>query len=209
MRIIGPKGRADRVVNGERIKRDVIVMGASAGGVEVLIRVFSEIPPDLTAVFAVVLHRGPVPSELLQVLGRRSTFPIVEPSHDVRLRTGVILLAPPDHHMELQDSRILVRRGPKEHSTRPAVDPLFRSAALSFDARVVGLLLSGCGDDGVNGLVSIKNHGGISLVQDPADSDMPSMPMNAIRYDSVDAILPIKTIAATLTRLARGVAVEW
>jgi two-component system, chemotaxis family, protein-glutamate methylesterase/glutaminase len=203
-----PTRRADRIVNRARIIRNVIVMGASAGGIEVLIRIFSEIPPDLKAVVGVVLHRAPMKSELMHVLGKKSALQIIEPSHDMKVETGVIFLAPPDHHIEFTTQYVTVRRGPKEHSTRPAIDPLFRSAARSFGNRVVGLLLTGGGDDGVNGLIAIKGQGGMSLVQEPEDSAMPYMPMNAIRYDNVDGILRIKEIAPALIALAKGEAVE-
>lgn len=202
------KRHANRVINGDRIKRNVIVMGASGGGIEVLIRIFSQIPADLKAIIGVVLHRGPRKSELLQVLGKKSALPLMEPSHDSRLDAGRIILAPPDHHIEFTPHRVIVQRGPKEHSTRPAIDPLFRSAAQSFGNRVVGILMSGGGDDGVNGLIAITDNGGISLAQEPEDADIPYMPMNAIRYDHVDGILPIKEIAPTLAAVARGDAVE-
>jgi two-component system chemotaxis response regulator CheB len=204
-----PRRQADRLINRDRIKRNVIVMGASAGGIEVLLRVFSQFPADLPAVVGVVLHRGPIPSQLLQLLSKQSTLPIFEPAQDTKLERGVIYLAPPDHHVEFSSHRVTVRRGPKEHSTRPAIDPLFRSAAQSFGSRVVGILLSGCGDDGVNGLIVIKEHDGMSLAQEPEDSEMPYMPLNAIRYDHVDGILPIKAIAPALMALAAGEAVEW
>jgi two-component system chemotaxis response regulator CheB len=200
--------RARRIINEDRIKRNVIVLGASAGSIELLIRIFSEIPPDLAAIVGIVLHRGPLPSELLQVLGKRSGIPMIEPLHDSTLAPGRIYLAPPDHHMEFTPRRVIVRRGPKEHSTRPAIDPLFRSAARSFGSRVVGMQLSGGGDDGVSGLMLVKEHSGLSLAQDPHDSEMPYMPMNAIRYDHVDGIMPVKTIVPTLSSLTRGEAVE-
>lgn len=195
-------------VNADGIVRNVVVMGASAGGVEVLGRIISELSPGLSALLAVVLHRGPMASRLLEVLGRRASLPLVEPRNDMPLEFGMICLAPPDHHMELQSTRIVIRRGPKEHSTRPAIDPLFRSAALWFKTRVAAVLLTGCGDDGVNGMVAVKENGGICLVQDPAEAAMPYMPMNAIRYDHVDAILPVKAIASTVNRLVRGEVVE-
>jgi two-component system, chemotaxis family, protein-glutamate methylesterase/glutaminase len=203
-----PTRQADKIINRDRITRNVIVMGASAGGIEVLIRVFSELPPDLAAIVGVVLHRGPIPSELLQVLSKKSALPIVEPWHDSKLEAGVVVLAPPDHHIEFSSQGVAVRRGPKEHSTRPAIDPLFRSAAQSFGNRVVGILLSGGGDDGVNGLIAIKERGGVSLAQEPEDSDMPYMPLNAIRYDDVDGILLVKEIAPALIGLVKGEAVE-
>jgi len=202
------KENASAPLNGERIKRDVVVMGASAGGIEALIRIFSELPPDLGAVVAVVLHRGPIASELRQVLGKRSALPIIEPAQTLTLRKGAIFLAPADYHLELQPHRAVIRRGPKEHSTRPAIDPLLRTAAESFGSRVVAVLLSGGGDDGVTGLVTVKENGGICLVQDPEEADMPSMPINAIRYDHVDRLLPTKAIASVLATLTKGGTVE-
>ena len=105
-----PQRRARRIINQDRIKRNVIVLGASAGGIEVLVRIFSEMPPDLAAIIGIVLHRGPLPSELLQVLSKRSGLPMFEPSHDSTLQPGRIYLAPPDHHMEFTPHRVLVRR---------------------------------------------------------------------------------------------------
>ena len=165
-------------------------------------------PPDLAAIVGVVLHRAPLPSELLQVLRKKSALPIIEPSHDTKLENGRIVLAPPDHHIEFTPHHVVIRRGPKEHSTRPAIDPLFRSAARSFGNRVAGILLSGGGDDGVSGLITVTERGGISLAQEPQDSGMPYMPMNAIRYDHVGGILPVKAIAPTLVSLVRGEEVE-
>jgi two-component system, chemotaxis family, protein-glutamate methylesterase/glutaminase len=203
-----PQRRARRILNQDRIKRNVIVLGASAGGIQLLMRIFSEMPPDLPAIVGMVLHRGPLPSELLQVLSKRSSLPMIEPLHDSTLEPGRIYLAPPDHHMEVTPHRVIVRRRPKEHSTRPAIDPLFRSAARSFGTRVVGMVLSGGGDDGVSGLMLVKENGGLSLAQEPQDAEMPYMPMNAIRYDHVDGILPVKAIVPILSSLARGEAVE-
>jgi two-component system chemotaxis response regulator CheB len=183
-------------------------MGASAGGIEALSWILSEFPPDLAVKVGVVLHRAPFATELLQVLGKRSALSIVEPSVDTVLRRGVIYLAPPDHHLEFVRNRVTVRRGPREHSARPAVDPLFRSASESFGERVVGVLLSGGGEDGVNGLMVIKGNGGISLVQEPGDAVIPFMPMNAIRYDHVDCVLPLKSMANALVALVRGHVLE-
>lgn len=131
-------------------------------------------------------------------------LPVIEPDTAMPVKKSTIFLGPADRHMIFEGDRVIVHRGPKEHSTRPAVDPLFRSAALSFASRVSGLLLSGAGDDGVDGLITIKEHGGICLVQDPDEADLPYMPMNAIRYDNVDASLPVKDLGPVLDRLARG-----
>jgi two-component system chemotaxis response regulator CheB len=195
-------------LNPDRIKRSVVVIGASAGGVTALTQLFASLPPRLPAVIGVVLHRSSSPSELAAVLGRRSPLPVIEPQEDgLPLKQGVIYLAPADAHLIFEANAALVRRGPKEHSTRPAVDPLFRSAAEVFGRRVIGVLLSGCGEDGVSGLISISKASGLALVQDPAEATMPYMPMNALRFDDVAALLPLSQMALVLDALTNGRAV--
>lgn len=195
------------LINAHHVVRDVIVLGASAGGIEVLIRVLSELPAGLPALIAIVVHRPPGPSHLAEVLRRRSPLAVMEASNRLKLISGRVYLAPPDHHLEFEPTRLVVRRSPKEHSVRPAIDPLFRSAARAFGRRVVGMLLSGGGDDGVNGLILIKQNGGISLTQDPADAPMPYLPLNAVRYDHPACLVPTEAIASTLTALVKGRAV--
>ena len=185
-------------------KRNIIVIGASAGGVQALQRLFTALPSDLPAAVGVVLHRGERPGELKSVLARRSSLPIIEPRETQPLRQGTIYLAPADHHMVFHAKNVEVQRGPKEHHTRPAIDPLFRSAAVAYGARVVGTLLSGCGEDGVSGMMAIEKCGGLCLGQDPREAEMPSMPLNALRYDDVSAVLTIDDMAAALEALAKG-----
>ncbi len=190
-------------VNGAR--RDIVAIGASAGGIEALIYLFSKLPPRLPAAIAVVVHRSPVfETRLPWVLGRRAGIPVLEPSDGQPFETGRIYTAPRDQHLVLEDSVVRLNRGPKEHRTRPAVDPLFRSAAQVYGPRVVGVLLSGFGDDGVSGLIAITDRGGISIVQDPGEARHSSMPRNAIAEDDVDAVLPLDGIAAALVALASG-----
>ncbi|HKN87681.1 MAG TPA: chemotaxis protein CheB, partial [Nitrospiraceae bacterium] len=180
------------MINSENIPRDLIVIGASAGGVEALTELFSSLPIDLPASIAVVIHRSPLYSlHLRQVLGRRSTLPVREPHPHEIMAPGTIYLAPRDHHMVVNGKQLTLNRGPKEHFTRPAVDPLFASAAASYGPRVTGVLLTGAGEDGVAGLIAIKQHGGLGLVQDPKDAKIRSMPLNALRYDHVDLALPL------------------
>jgi two-component system, chemotaxis family, protein-glutamate methylesterase/glutaminase len=193
------------MINSEGIPRDVIVIGASAGGVEALIQLFSSLPGDLPASIAVVIHRSPLYSlHLMQVLGRRSTLPVREPKPHETMMPGMIYLAPRDHHMLVKDNHIELSRGPKEHFTRPAVDPLFTSVAAAYGSRVIGVLLTGAGDDGAVGLIAIKQYGGLGLVQDPRDAKIPSMPLNALRYDHVDLVRPLSAIPTALATLAQG-----
>jgi two-component system chemotaxis response regulator CheB len=200
---IGRK-RHDRTINAKRIPRDIIVIGASAGGVPALQQIFGDFPPDMQAVVGVVLHRGPQPSELMSVLGRRSALPVVEPTQATAMKPGTIYLAPPDQHLLFQQGAVVVQRGPREHSTRPSVDPLFRSAAQAYGQRVVGLLLTGCGEDGVSGLIAITKGDGLTLVQDPDEAYMPYMPLNALRYDDVAGLVSFNNAASVLAELVKG-----
>ncbi|OQW32799.1 MAG: hypothetical protein A4E19_05430 [Nitrospira sp. SG-bin1] len=197
-------GKRPATVNADGIKRDIIVIGASAGGVPALQQIFADFPADIPAVIGVVLHRGSQPSQLAQVLGRRSALPVVEPNHAMALKPGTIYLSPADHHLLFQRSSIVLQRGPREHSTRPAVDPLFRSAAESYGLRVVGVLFTGCGEDGVSGLIAITEAGGLTLAQDPEEAYMPYMPLNAIRFDEVAGLVSLDNAASVLTSLAYG-----
>jgi two-component system chemotaxis response regulator CheB len=191
-------------INDKRVKRDIIVIGASAGGVQALQEVFAKFPSGMEAVVGVALHRGSQPSELMSVLARKSTLPVVEPNRPMTLKPGTIYLAPADHHLLFQRGSVVGRRGPREHSTRPSIDPLFRSAAESYGPRVVGLLLTGCGEDGASGLISISKGGGLTLVQDPDEAYMPYMPLNAMRYDDVAGIVSLNDAASVLALLAGG-----
>ena len=186
------------------IKRDVIVIGASAGGVMALSKLFASLPEGLPALIGVVLHRSPIPGELVHVLERRSALPVVEPREASSPQRGIIYLAPPDHHLLFEPNRIVVQRGPTEHSTRPAIDPLFRSAAAHYGKRVVGILLTGCGEDGVSGLIAISQASGVSLTQDPEDAYMPFLPLNAIRFDDISGVFPLRDMAAVVSALVVG-----
>jgi len=194
--------------NVEGIKRDVIVIGASAGGVMALSALFAALPAGLPASIGVVLHRSTTPGELQHVLGRRSKWRVIEPKVPGSLKPGVIYLAPPDQHLLFEPHGVAVLRGPKEHSTRPAVDPLFRSAAAAFGKRVVGMLLTGCGEDGVSGLIAISQASGVTLAQDPDDAYMPYMPMNALRFDDIDGVFPLSDMASVVEALVMGRAVS-
>ena len=197
-----------RLLNAEGHARDVIVVGASAGGVHALMGLLSQLPEDLPAVVGIVLHRAPYrESRLPWLLGRHTKLEVVEPVDDAVLEPGTVYVAPRDQHLLFEKGRARLSRGPREHMTRPSVDPLFRSAAETYRARVAGVLLTGCGGDGVTGLIGIKGAGGLSLVQDPREAPYPTMPSRAIKEDNVDAILPIEGLAAAIAALASGQAV--
>lgn len=196
--------KRDGTINRKSIKRDIIVIGASAGGVPALQHILAGFPAHLPAVVGVVLHRGVGPNQLLSVLNRGVQLTMTEPKHSMMLKQGTIYLAPADHHLLIQQGSVVIQRGPREHSSRPSVDALFRSAAETYGRRVVGLLLTGCGEDGVSGLISISAAGGLTLAQDPAEAYMPYMPLNAIRYDDVAGLVSLDEAASTLVSLAHG-----
>jgi two-component system chemotaxis response regulator CheB len=173
-------------------KRNIIVIGASAGGFEALKILISSFPPDLDASIFIVWHMSPdVRGVLPDVLNKLKSLPAAHGVDGEPVKSGRIYVAPPDHHLLINKEEVRITRGPKENRFRPAVDPLFRSAANSYRERVIGIILSGALDDGTAGLWSIKQHGGLAIVQDPRNAEVPSMPENAIRNLKVDYILPI------------------
>jgi two-component system chemotaxis response regulator CheB len=193
------------LINPEPAPRDVIVIGASAGGIEALLGLFEKLPASLPAAIAVVVHRPPLfESQLVRILGRRATLPVLEPEDQQAVTPGRVYLAPRDHHMVFEDGVIRLNRGPQQHRFRPAVDPLVLSAAETYGRRVIGVLLSGGGADGVRGLIGIKARGGLSIVQDPREARNPTMPASAIAEDDVDAILRLDEMADALAALATG-----
>jgi two-component system chemotaxis response regulator CheB len=188
---------------------DLIVLGASAGGVDALVSLCRDLPADLPAAVMVVQHVSPTARSMLpEILGRAGPLPAVHAEDGAPIRPGRIHIAPPDLHLLVtpDGERMRLRRGPQENRTRPAIDPLFRSAAVARGPRAVGVVMSGLLDDGTAGLVAIKACGGISVVQDPADAAWPDMPRNALRGDSPDHCVPMSDMGALLTRLARSAA---
>ena len=193
------------MVNGTGQRRGIPVIGASAGGVTALQELFAALPDPLPGVIAAVLHRSPLfESVLPMVLGLLTTQRILEPEEEASADRGHIYVAPRDRHLTFADGHFALTRGPKQHHTRPAIDPLFRTAAQAYGARVVGVVLTGGGDDGVDGLIAIKHAGGISIAQDPDEAPHPWMPRSAILYDHVDLVLPLLEIAPALVTLAQG-----
>ena len=182
---------------------DMIVIGASAGGVEALKQLVELIPPDLPAAIFVVLH---VPSNgtsaLPKILGKWGSLPAYHPQDRDQIMYGQIYIGPPDSHLLIKPGHLRLTRGPKENGFRPAIDPLFRTAARVYSTRVVGVILSGTLDDGTAGLIAIKKRGGVAIAQDPYEALYPGMPMSAIENADIDYVLPISEIASALIRLA-------
>lgn len=183
-------------------KRDIIVIGASAGGVEALTRLASELPPDLPAAVFVTLHfPRSTPSVLPRILGRAGPLPALHPVDGEPIRHGHLYVAPPDFHLLVRPDVIRLVRGPTENGNRPAVDPMFRSAAVAYGPRVIGIVLTGNLDDGTGGLLAVRRRGGVGIAQDPEDAMFPSMPSSAIEHGAVDHIVPLEQLGALLRRL--------
>jgi len=181
---------------------DIVVIGGSAGGVEALKRICEGLPANFPAAVFVVLHISPTSRSVMpELLSRAGPLPARHPTDEETISAGHIYVAPPDMHMLLRPGHVILRRGPHENRTRPAIDPLFRSAAVAYRSRVIGVVLSGLLDDGAAGLIAIKSCGGICLVQQPEDAMWPEMPRNALAHDHVDYSLPVADVPALLRRL--------
>jgi two-component system chemotaxis response regulator CheB len=185
-------------------KKDIVVVGASAGGMEALQKLVAGVPADISAALFIVWHMAPgVRSALPEVLGRAAALPVVTPIDGDSIAPRRIYVAPNDHHMLLERGYIRIAKGPKENRFRPALDPLFRSAAYIYGPRVIGVVLSGALDDGTSGLWTIKLRGGTAIVQDPSDAGMRGMPLSALNNVDIDHKRPAAELGELLGRLAR------
>jgi two-component system chemotaxis response regulator CheB len=182
--------------------RDIVVIGASAGGLAAFRTIVSALPADFPAAIFVVQHMASsAPSLLPELLGAFSSLPARHPDDGEAIERGTIYVAPPDHHLVIQPGHLHLVRGPKENGFRPAIDATFRSAALAYGRRVIGVVLTGMLDDGTAGLLAIKRHGGLALVQEPRDAAYPSMPQSACRYVDVDRVCRLDEVALQLIQL--------
>jgi two-component system, chemotaxis family, protein-glutamate methylesterase/glutaminase len=180
----------------------VVVIGASAGGVESLREVVRQLPADFPAPVLAVLHVPAYqPSSLPGILSSAGPLPASHPDDGTVMKAGHIYVAPPDCHLLVDDDRLVVTKGPRENRFRPSIDALFRSAAYNYGSRVMGVVLSGALDDGTSGLWTIKRLGGIAIVQKPNDARFESMPLSALANVHVDHELPAGDIGTLLVRL--------
>jgi two-component system chemotaxis response regulator CheB len=181
----------------------VVVIGASAGGVKALTALAPTLPADFPAALVVVLHIGAHHSILPDLLTRAGPLPATHVRDNEPVEPARIYVAPPDRHVLLSDGRLRLNRNAKEHHSRPAIDPLFRSAALAYGPGAIGVVLTGRLDDGTAGLQAIKAYGGIAIAQDPADAEVPDMPESAQRYVDVDHCVALASLAGLLVRLTK------
>lgn len=191
-------------------RKDIIVVGASSGGIDALKALVSDLPRDLQATIFIALHVAPYSLGILpEILECAGQLPATNARDRERFVPGRIYVAPPDHHLLVEPSGFTrITRGPRENRFRPAADPLFRSAARAYGPRVIGVVLTGWLDDGTAGLFAVKERGGTAVVQHPDDSFAPAMPLNAIKRVEIDHIVPLKEIAPLLVRLVESPAAE-
>ncbi|HEX5658781.1 MAG TPA: chemotaxis protein CheB [Polyangiales bacterium] len=182
--------------------RDIVVVGASAGGPEAIAAVIAQLPASFPASIFVVQHMSPTHvSRLPELLTRRGALPAEYPDHGQGIERGKIYVAPADTHLQLRPGAITVTRGAKENSHRPSIDALFRSAARSYGPRVIGVVLSGYLDGGSAGLLSVKARGGVTIVQDPSEAQVPDMPRNALERARPDHVVTLAQLPTLLCEL--------
>jgi two-component system, chemotaxis family, protein-glutamate methylesterase/glutaminase len=182
--------------------RDLVVIGGSAGSSGPLKTLLSSLPKDLPASILVVVHMPSSSAGLLPPLSTSSSIalPVQNAVDGAELSTGHVYLAPPNRHLLVIDGHLKLGTGPRENLSRPAIDPLFRSAAISHGPRAIGLILSGMLNDGASGLAAIKRGGGIALVQAPSDCEAPEMPSAALEATPVDLSAPRHDLPAAVLR---------
>lgn len=184
--------------------RNVVVIGASMGGVEALTRLLRGLPADFPAGICIVLHIAAGSSATLAAsFDRHCALPVATAKDAENFSEGHVYLAPPDQHLILKDDHLRLFRGPRENCVRPAIDPLFRSAGAEYGARVIGVVLTGLLNDGSSGLAAIKRCGGVAVIQDPDEAAFPDMPVNAQRATDVDYSEALDDLPELLNRLVR------
>lgn len=185
-----------------------MVIGASSGGMEALKLIAGKLPPRFAAAMFAVMHLPDVDSQLPKALGQRSSIPVCYAEDGDAIRTGQLMVARPRRHLLLKNGHVLLGRGPRENSWRPSIDALFRSAAVAYGPRAIGIVLSGMLDDGSAGLHAIHRCGGIAIVQDPMEAEFSEMPASALNNVPQARVLKLAEIAAALPALVQEPAAE-
>jgi two-component system, chemotaxis family, protein-glutamate methylesterase/glutaminase len=203
----GARTRAPAVVRRAggptRAVRDFVAIGTSGGGVEALSQIVRALPAKLPAAVTTVLHRADSgPNVLLTILARLGRLSAREVADGMDIENGHLYVPPLDHHVLVEEGRFRLSRGPKENYVRPAIDPLFRTAARSLGPRTIGVILTGSLDDGTAGLLAIKRRGGVAIVQDPDEAMFPGMPRSAVEHVEVDYCVALAEIPGLIADLA-------
>jgi two-component system chemotaxis response regulator CheB len=184
-------------------RRDVIAIGGSLGAIQAVTQLCRELPDDLAATMFIVIHVGAEGNNLLaDIFDAQSRISVSTAVEGEALRPGHAYVAPADHHLLVLDGVVRLGLGPRENMARPAIDPLFRSVGMSFGPRAIAVVLTGLLNDGASGLADVKRCGGVTVVQNPADSLAPSMPWGALRASDVDYRAPLSDMAPLLIKLA-------
>lgn len=180
-----------------------MVIGASAGGMAALTKILASLSPDFPAAVFVVQHMAAdvTGDVLVRALAKSCALECGHAIDGESIVAGRVYVAPPDHHLLLSKNRVIVSKGARENRSRPGIDPLFRSAAVAFSSRVIGVILTGYLDDGTAGLIAIHRCGGICVVQDPGDAEYPDMPQNALNNAKVDHCVPLAALGPLLSKL--------
>ena len=190
---------------GDPARRDRIVIGGSAGSLDTLRAIARDFPSEFTGSIFIVAHIGQSRSILPDLLRKAGNLSASHPQEEEPIRKGHIYVAPPDRHLLIEDGKVCLSRGPREHFTRPAIDPLFRSAAAS-GPRTIGVVLSGGGSDGAAGLDTIRRSGGLTIVEDPSVAAFPDMPLSAASICKPDFLVRATEIPTLLVRLSEEIA---
>ncbi|MEP0747337.1 MULTISPECIES: chemotaxis protein CheB [unclassified Coleofasciculus] len=184
------------------IKPEIVVIGASAGGMEALKKLLAQLPSNFPGAIFIVWHIAPAyPSVLPQILDRVCSLPVAHAIDKEAIKPGRVYVAPPDHHLLVESGYVRVTKGPKENRFRPSIDVLFRSAARSYGNQAIGVVLTGMLDDGASGLYAVKEQGGKAIVQDPFDALHASMPIQAMKAVEVDWCVPVAEMGALLIEM--------
>jgi two-component system chemotaxis response regulator CheB len=210
LRVVLTAHLALRVMPGTLILTNfaIVVIGASVGGVEAMRKLVARLDPEAPAAYFVALHVGPNESMLPSILNTAGLLPAQAARHGGAITPGRIFVAPADHHLLLEPAGMRLSRGPRENWSRPAIDPLFRTAAWAFGSRVIGVILTGMLNDGTAGLYEIRQRGGTTIVQDPGEAEFPDMPASALRHVEVDYWLSLASIPRVLSDVAREIAAK-
>lgn len=186
-------------------KIKAIVVGASAGGVEALLNLYGELPRGFGLPIITVLHLPDEHrSQLAEVFARRVALPVREAADKLAIEPGTLYFATPGYHLSVErDFSLSLSQEDRVNHSRPAIDYLFESAADAYGEHLLAILLTGANHDGAQGLARVKERGGLTLVQDPREAHVPTMPQAALALNCPDFILPLRGIGRLLVELER------